>query len=130
MRLDLAFRLSSYVTLGLSCLCLGYSELPLIEGIGPITAAVLALLAIRCWAERRWTLSLGGANLVGFVLCIVLVLWAASHVLLYEDLPSSFRPLIWLLGYMHEFGGPLLKDLPFPLGQLPYFGLLLMVLTV
>ncbi len=105
---DFAFRLCTYVTLGLSCLTLGYSEWDLLPEVTFFTALVIVLLAVSFLVEGRWALDLRQANRMGFVIGCVAVLWVGFQFI---------RP-----------SGGLIYVLPWPASLLPYLGPLLMVL--
>jgi transglutaminase-like putative cysteine protease len=102
-----SFRLSTYLTLGVACLCLGYAEGSLLPECPFITAAVLVILAVAYRLEGRWALSLRAANLVGAALALALVAWLAYQFV---------RPPTDLSG------------LPFPTSLLPYLGPVLLIL--
>ncbi|MCE9531222.1 MAG: DUF3488 and transglutaminase-like domain-containing protein [Planctomycetes bacterium] len=109
MQLLQAFRLSTYLTLALACLCLGYAEEGLLPETPYITASVIVLIAVAYQFEGRWSLSLQSANMVGAVLTIALVGW-----LVFQFVRSS---------------PGLLEVLPFPANLLPYLGPVLMILV-
>jgi hypothetical protein len=104
---DFAFRLSTYLTLGLSCLCLGYSEWDLLPEAAVFAALVLVLLGVSFWAGRGYELSLESANRVGLVIGVLAAGW---------------------LAYQFINKNSLIYTLPWPASLLPYLGPLLMVL--
>ena len=65
-----AFRISTYLTLGLACAALGYSEFGLLPEIPLLTGLSLLLMIVAFALEGRWSLSLGLANLMGGLLAI------------------------------------------------------------
>jgi protein-glutamine gamma-glutamyltransferase len=103
-----SFRLSTYLTLAMACLCLGYSEGDLLPEGPYITAAVILSLGIAYRLEGRWSLSLRAANFVGGALILLLVAWIAFQFV--RDTTA------------------LLQFLPFPAFILPYLGPVIMIL--
>lgn len=104
---DFAFRLSTYLTLGLSCLCLGYSEWDLLPEAAVFAGLVVVLLAVSFRAGARYELSLQSANRVGLAIGILGLGW---------------------LAYQFVNKKSLIYTLPWPASLLPYLGPLLMVL--
>lgn len=104
-----AFRISTYSTLALACLCLGYAEGDLLPEMPFITAFVIVMIAFAYRSEGRWSLSLQSANTVGGVLTVGLVCWISFQFL---------RPTMGLI-----------DALPFPANLLPYLGPVLMILV-
>jgi hypothetical protein len=109
MNLVRSFRLSTYLTLGMACLCLGYGEGDLLPESPYITAAVLVVLVVAYRAEGRWSLSLRAANTVGAALFLVLVAWVAYQI------TRGTRMFV--------------EQLPFPASMLPYLGPVLLILV-
>lgn len=107
MRLEALFRLSTYVTLGMACLCLGYAEAPFLPWVGFFGAAVGVVLLVAFLLEGRWSLSLRAANFLGFIIALASVAWVAYHVL---------------------YTAADLTELSRPAAVLPYLGPVLMVL--
>ncbi len=103
-----AFRLSTYLTLLMACLALGYSEIELLPEIPLIMAFLVMLLIVGYSLEGRWALSLGSANIVGGFLFGMLGIWA-----LYQFV----RPSIGLA-----------DQIPMPVRLLPYLGPVMMIL--
>ena len=104
---DHAFRLSTYLSLGLACLALGYAEWDLVPEAAAFTVLVVISLVASFYLEGRFALTIPQANRVGAVIAVLVVGW-----------------LGWR--YFHPPAG--LKDLHWPTGLLPYLGPLLMVL--
>ena len=105
---DFAFRLCTYLTLALSCICLGYSEWDLLPEVTGFTATVIVLLMVSFVFEGRWVLNLRQANRMGFAIGVLALLWVGFQFV---------RP-----------SGGLIYVLPWPASLLPYLGPLLMVL--
>lgn len=103
-----SFQLSTYLTLGLACLCLGYSEWEYLPEVTVFTAVVIVLLGVSFWAEGRYELSIPQANRLGLVIGLLAALWVGWQIV---------RPT-----------GGLVYSLPWPTSLLPYLGPLLMVL--
>lgn len=75
MSLARAFRLSFYVSLGMACVCLFYSEWdfhPILCGLLPV---VLALMVLSYRREGRAYVGEGTANFLGIGLAIATFLW-------------------------------------------------------
>ena len=104
---DFAFRLSTYLTLALSCVCLGYSEWDLLPESGVLAVVVLVLLAVSFRSGTRYELDLQSANRVGLVIGLLAAGWMA---------------------YQFVNKNSLIYTLPWPASLLPYLGPLLMVL--
>lgn len=108
MHLLRSFRFSTYLTLALACLCLGYAEGTLLPESPFITAAVILLIGVAYRFEGRWSLSLRAANIVGGALALLLIGWVVVQFL---------RPTTELV-----------QNLPFPAFLLPFLGPVLMIL--
>ncbi|MCZ2342970.1 MAG: DUF3488 and transglutaminase-like domain-containing protein [Bacteroidales bacterium] len=102
------FQLSTYLTLGLACVCLGYAEWDFLPEVTIFTAVVILLLGLSFWAEGQFALSIPQANRLGIVIGLLAALWVGWQVI---------RPT-----------GGLVYSLPWPTSLLPYLGPLLMVL--
>jgi transglutaminase-like putative cysteine protease len=103
------FHRSIYVTLGMACACLGYSELTFLPEMSILAAVVALLLVVAYKLEGRWSLSLGAANVLGGVIGVGAMAWVAYQ-------------------FLRPWGGTLLDQLPWPTSLLPYLGPLLMIL--
>jgi hypothetical protein len=104
---DLAFRRSTYTTLGLAIAALGWAEsilLPEVAGVA-LLAGLLLVVAFR--SEGRWELPHWWSNVIGVFIAVTTVGWIGTHV----ARPDS-----------------LLRQLPWPTGLLPYVGPLLIML--
>lgn len=110
MRIDYAFRLSSYLTLGLACLCLGYAELLFLPGIAVLVLPILVVLVAAFIAEDRWYLPVWAANVLGLAIATGSALWIAACLLW----PGTSR----------------LEGIPMPASLLPALGPLLTVLLL
>jgi transglutaminase-like putative cysteine protease len=81
MPTDAAFRLSLYLTLALSCACLGYAEHDLFPGVPFIAGAAVVALGVLYRLETRvQLLSLPDANRLGLVLGLGYFAWAAYRL--------------------------------------------------
>jgi transglutaminase-like putative cysteine protease len=105
MALEHWFRLSGYLTLGLSCVALVFAEAPFLPDLQICLAPVLSLLLLGWWVEGRWSLPNWGANILGLLIVAGGAFWLLSH--------RSDDDLV-------------LTKLPFHLAMLPYMGPLLM----
>ena len=110
MPTDFAFRLSTYLTLALGCICLGYSEWDYLPEVSFFTGVVTILMVVAFFrADRRGNeLSLVAANRLGAVIGAIAVIWIVIH---YRR-PDS-----------------LINTLPWPAGGLPFLAPLLMILV-
>jgi len=104
---EFAFRLSTYLTLALSCLCLGYAEYDLLPESMVITGAVLFSLGFSFWADGRYLLDLQAANRVGLVILLIVGAWM-TYQFVNENSP--------------------INRISLPAGMLPLLGPLLMIL--
>lgn len=108
MPTEFAFRVSTYLSLALACVCLGYAEWELLPEVSGFTAAVLVLLGVSFRYEGRIELSLSRANAVGLGIAVVGVAWLAVKLT---------RPATGLMA-----------NLEWPTNILPYAGPVLLVL--
>ena len=104
MSLDRWFRLSGYLTLGLSCGALVFAEAPFLPDLQICLPPVLALLLLAWWVERRWRLPNWGANILGVFIAAGGVAWLATQLADSESLLTRIPWHLALLPYM----GPLL----------------------
>lgn len=103
MSLEHRFRLSQYLTLGLSCAALVFAEAPFLPELRLCLAPVLVLLLLAWAVEGRWHLSNWGANLLGLLIAAGGVTWLVTQ-LSDNDFVLAHLPLhLALLPYM----GPL-----------------------
>lgn len=108
MPTDFTFRLSTYLTLGLACVCISYSEWDLLPEVTLFTVGVIILLLISFLTEDRFELNIKQANRIGFFIGLLTMAWLGWQFV---------RP-----------SGGLMYVLPWPTSLLPYLGPLLMVL--
>jgi hypothetical protein len=72
MPTDFTFRLSLYLTLGLSCVCMGYAEHDLLPEVPYIAGAVIIALLALFWLETRvQLLTIPDANRVGLIIGLI-----------------------------------------------------------
>jgi transglutaminase-like putative cysteine protease len=103
MSLEHWFRLSQYLTLGLSCAALVFAETPFLPELQICLAPVLALLFLAWWVDGRWGLPNWGANLLGLLIAAAGLFWLVTQ-LSDNDFVLAHLPLhLALLPYM----GPL-----------------------
>jgi hypothetical protein len=103
MALECWFRLSQYLTLGLSCTALVFAETPFLPELQICLAPVLALLFLAWWVDGRWGLPNWGANLLGLLIVAGGLYWLMTQ-LSDDDFVLAHLPLhLALLPYM----GPL-----------------------
>ena len=108
MHLLRSFRFSTYLTLAMAVLCLGYAEGTLLPESPYITAAVILLIGVAYQLEGRWSLSLRAANFVGGALTLMLIGWIGLQ---FVRKPTE-----------------VVQHLPFPAFLLPYLSPVLMIL--
>ncbi len=77
---DFWFRFSTYLALGLACVCLGYAEYDLLPEVAVFAGVVIALLVVSFFLDRRFELSLGKANIVGLVIGILGTVWLIANL--------------------------------------------------
>lgn len=102
MPTDFWFRLSTYLSLALACVCLGYAEWQFLPEVTGFTALVVVLLAVSFALDRRFELSLAKANALGLGIGAVAVVWIAWHLtnpaksgpLAEIEFPTNMLPLI------------------------------------
>jgi transglutaminase-like putative cysteine protease len=80
MSLERWFSLSFYLTLGLSCVALVFTELFFLPGLQVCLAPVLALLLLAWWVEGRWSLPAWGANALGLLIAAGVAVWLTMHL--------------------------------------------------
>ena len=103
MSLEHWFRLSQYLTLGMSCAALVFAVAPFLPELQLCLAPVLALLLLAWLVEGRWSLPNWGANLLGLLIAAGGVTWMVTQ-LRDEDFVLAHLPWhLALLPYM----GPL-----------------------
>ncbi len=108
MYLVRSFRFSTYLTLAMACVCLGYAEGRLLPESPFITGAVILSIGVAYHFEGRWSLSLRDANILGGVLILTLIGWGVYRL--------THKP-------------PEIEYVPFPAVVLPYLGPVLMILV-
>src|SRR3954464_8580888 len=102
---DFAFRLSTYLSLALSCACLGYSERDLFPEVPYFTGAVILALAVLFRLESRVEfLSIPAANRVGMVVGALNFTWVGCRYFYEMKKASHLSPQLLLLALF----GPLL----------------------
>ncbi len=109
MPTDFAFRLSTYLTLAMGCVCLGYAEWDYLPEVTFFAGIVAVLMVIAFFADgTNWELSLSAANRLGLAIAVLAVCWLALQ---YRKTDS------------------LMHTLPWPAGGLPFLAPLLMILV-
>jgi hypothetical protein len=100
-----AFRLSRQLTLILSCLCLGYSELQLLPGVSVFVALVLLGLLLAFVLEPRWSLPVWLVNVLGLAIAGGWGLWVGSRL---QSANDAFLSVLPLPAALVPYVGPLL----------------------
>lgn len=110
MPLAPTFRLSTYLALGLACLCLGYAESDVYPEVGVFAVvAVVALAVIYRLESRVELLSIPDANKLGAGIALVSAAWAGFRVLR-EVRQPEFGPGAWPV-LLVALTGPILISL-------------------
>jgi transglutaminase-like putative cysteine protease len=106
---DHTFRLSTYLTLAIACVALGYAEWDYLPEVTAFSAAAVIALVAAFRTEGRFTLSLTASNWVGGALCLLAVGWIAMN-------------------WRNDMS--LIHTLPWPAGLLPFLGPVVMAVVV
>ncbi len=103
MSLEHWFRLSQYLTLGLSCAALVFAEVPFLPELQLFLAPILALLFLAWWIDGRWSLPNWGANILGSLIAAGGVVWLVTQL---SDKDFVLARLPWQLAIL-PYMGPL-----------------------
>lgn len=107
-----AFRLSTYLTLGVASACLGYAEYPILPEAGVFAAVVIvSLVALYRMESRVAMLSISDANKLGAGIMLVSVLWGIYR-LVRETRVGQFESLGTQYLGVALFGPILLAAIP------------------
>src|SRR4051794_16170006 len=81
MPTDASFRFSTYLTLALACVALGYAEAPLLPEVAAFAALAVVALGVMYFLESRVAfLSVPAANRLGLGVGVVYLTWAAYRI--------------------------------------------------
>lgn len=116
MPTEAAFRLSTYLTLAVACVSLGYAEAFLPEVRVIATASVVGLAVIYRLETRVKLLSIADANKLGAVLALAWVGWAAYRIV-GEIRNPEFPWMGWQLMMVALFGPLLMFLMPAKLAR-------------
>lgn len=117
MPTDTAFRLSTYLTLALSCLCIGYAEWDVLPEVGLFAAAaIISFIVIFRLEKRVELLSITAANQLGLMLGVANFTWGACR-LIWELQHDDFRNTPWPLMFAAMFGLLLMSAMPAKLAR-------------
>jgi hypothetical protein len=106
------FRLSTYLTLGVACACLGYAEFALFPEVGVFAAAVVGALVVVYRLEARIALlSIPAANRLGGGIGLAVVVWAGYRIV-HEYRAGEYAALGWPLFFVALTAPVLLAALP------------------
>ncbi len=100
MPTDFWFRLSTYLSLALSCAALGYAEWQFLPEVAAFAGLIVVLLVVSFVLDRRFELSLAKANALGLGIGVAAFLWMVVSLkwprstLADIDFPTSMLPLI------------------------------------
>jgi protein-glutamine gamma-glutamyltransferase len=115
MPTDFTFRLSTYLTLALSCVCLGYAEHDLLPEVPFIAAAVIVALIVLFRLEGRVELlSIPDANRLGLVVGLVNFVWLIFRMVRALNRDEEFE---WQLLLVALFGPLLMCLMPAKLAR-------------
>jgi protein-glutamine gamma-glutamyltransferase len=104
MPTDTAFRVSTYLTLALSCLCIGYAESDVLPEVGFVAAAaIIALVVLFSLETRIELLSIDAANRLGLIIGLANFVWGAAR-LMWEREHHEFQNMPWQLMFAAMFG--------------------------
>jgi transglutaminase-like putative cysteine protease len=115
MRLELLYRLLTYLTLALACAGLIEAERPFLPGLVFCLAPLLGLMAVAFLTEGRWVLPVWGANVLGVVIAAGAVGWVVvqtrgdnwtQHVPLAVAVVPHLGPLVMALLLVKLFRRP------------------------
>ncbi len=110
MPTEFTFRLSTYLTLGLACVCVGYAEADIFPEVPFIAAAVIVALAVLFRLESRVELlSIPAANRLGLTIALANIAWVTFRVVR-EAKTEETTYLNWQV-LMVALLGPLLMTL-------------------
>jgi hypothetical protein len=108
MCLDSAFRLSTYLTLGLAYAALGYAEAAYLSEVGFFVVPAVLLILLTPALEQRWTLSIRSANLLGLLIAVGVGAWIGPPFLRALNAPNRN---VLVPSTVLPFVGPLLMAL-------------------
>ncbi len=100
MPTDFWFRLSTYLSLALSCAALGYAEWQFLPEVTAFSGLIVVLLVVSFALDRRFELSLAKANALGLGIGVAAVVWMVVSLtsprpaLAGIDWPTNMLPLI------------------------------------
>lgn len=100
MPTDFWFRLSTYLSLVLSCAALGYAEWELLPEVTAFAGLIVALLVVSFALDRRFELSLAKANALGLGIGVAAMAWMVFSLtnprpgLADIDFPTNLLPLV------------------------------------
>lgn len=110
MRIEFAFRLSTYLTLGLAYVSLAYAERAYLPEVIYFVVPAVVLLLLAPVVEKRWVLPIWAANLLGLIIAVGVGTWTL--------------PPFW-----HALNAPQ-QNVMIPATVLPFVGPLLMALIL
>ena len=117
MPTDTAFRVSTYLTLALSCLCIGYAEWDVLPEVGFIACATLIAFIVLFRLETRVELlSIAAANRLGLILGFATFVWGGGR-LIWEQQHNEFQNMPWPLMLAAMFGLLLITAMPAKLAR-------------
>ena len=96
MRIETGFRLSTYLSLSLACLCLGEAELLFVPTIFFFVIPAILLLGAACYLEGRWTLPRWAANALGLAIAPAAAIWMTASLLKNDE--GSSTPIFHTAG--------------------------------
>jgi hypothetical protein len=103
MSLEHWFRLSQYLTLGLSCAALVFAEIPFLPELQLCLAPALALLLLAWWADGRWSLPNRAADVLGLLIAAGCITRLVTQM---RDSDFVLARLPWYLALL-PYMGPL-----------------------
>jgi hypothetical protein len=117
MTTQFTFRLSTYLTLALACLCVGYAEHDVLPEVAFFALAAIVALAVLFHFETRIELlSIPAANTLALCLGLANLVWGACRVM-WELKSKDFQNTPWQLLFSAMLGPLLMSLMPAKLAR-------------
>ncbi len=117
MPTDTTFRLSTYLTFALSCVCIWYAEWEMLPEIGLVAGgAIIALVVLFRLESRVELLSIPAAQRLAVVLGLISIVWGTGR-LLWERQHNRLQNVTWVLMGVMMFGLVLITLMPAKLAR-------------
>jgi len=117
MPTDTTFRLSTYLTFALSCVCIWYAEWEMLPEIGLVAGgAIVALVVLFRLESRVELLSIPAAQRLAVVLGLISIVWGTGR-LVWERQNNRLQNVTWVLMGVMMFGLVLISLMPAKLAR-------------